>query len=258
MIKGKETILKTALLYTGGDNTGAEYFHAMKSGGRTPDLVIEIGRIPEGQFAREEIRTGGQWRPPEIPPERIDAKFENLTTPELWSLLTEQTVDLAIQGGIGILKRSMIEVPQMGILNVHPGRLPAYRGNSCPEWAVFNDEEIHLTAHMIDAGIDTGPVVVSRVYRIAPEWSYETFRANIYAQCGEVLTIALRLLEEAGDHWPGILHPQPESGAQYRPPIPEGAKARVRAAFPNWTPKHRFPELGGGVPLPTRNSAGSE
>src|SRR5690606_2932646 len=169
-----------------------------------------VGRFTDDQIAREEARTGGLWKPSPIPENRIQAKFDSMKNPELWTLIRDCAVDVVIQGGIGIVKPDMLCIPRIGFLNVHPGRLPEYRGNACPEWAVANGDEVHFTAHMIDEGIDSGPVILSQPYHVAPDWSYERFRAGLYAEAGCVLANALEAIRGAGEGWRRLLRPQHE------------------------------------------------
>lgn len=60
-----------------------------------------------------------------------------------------------------ILKEAAIAVPRHGVLNLHSGILPAYRGVMATFWAMLaGEDEIGCTLHRItDAGIDTGPVI---------------------------------------------------------------------------------------------------
>lgn len=59
-----------------------------------------------------------------------------------------------------IFPRRIIEAVPGGILNVHPGALPAYRGLYAPFWqACAREQELVSTVHRIDTGIDTGPII---------------------------------------------------------------------------------------------------
>ncbi len=60
-----------------------------------------------------------------------------------------------------ILRDAAIGVPRQGVLNLHSGILPDYRGVMATFWAMLNDEvEIGTTLHrIVDSGIDTGPVI---------------------------------------------------------------------------------------------------
>lgn len=59
-----------------------------------------------------------------------------------------------------IFREPAIRVPRLGLFNLHPGALPAYRGLYAPFRALMNGEKrMGCTLHAIDPGIDTGPVV---------------------------------------------------------------------------------------------------
>jgi methionyl-tRNA formyltransferase len=70
-----------------------------------------------------------------------------------------------IAGFNKILPESLIANTALGIINLHAGRLPQYRGGSPLNWQIINGENlIGVTIHMIDGGIDTGPILASRSF----------------------------------------------------------------------------------------------
>jgi methionyl-tRNA formyltransferase len=57
----------------------------------------------------------------------------------------------------------IFELPRLGTLNVHDALLPAYAGFSPLIWALINGEsEVGVTAHLMDAVLDAGPIVLQR------------------------------------------------------------------------------------------------
>lgn len=73
--------------------------------------------------------------------------------------LKEWSPDLIIFTGGNILRKQLLDVPRIGVLNVHLGLLPEVRGMSAPEWSLLNHIPVGVTIHYVDAGIDTGPVL---------------------------------------------------------------------------------------------------
>jgi len=67
--------------------------------------------------------------------------------------------DLIIFTGGNILRKPLLEVPRLGVLNVHLALLPEVRGMSSPEWSLLNQVPVGVTVHYMDAGIDTGPIL---------------------------------------------------------------------------------------------------
>ncbi|MCH8330601.1 MAG: methionyl-tRNA formyltransferase [Bacteroidetes bacterium] len=66
-----------------------------------------------------------------------------------------------------IFPQSLIDIPKNGCVNIHPGKLPDYRGPVPTAWAIRNGEsDFGITIHYIDKGIDTGDVLVQQNYSI--------------------------------------------------------------------------------------------
>jgi methionyl-tRNA formyltransferase len=73
--------------------------------------------------------------------------------------LKQWSPDLIIFTGGNILRKPLLELPRLGILNVHLGLLPEIRGMSSPEWSLLKHVPVGITIHYMDAGIDTGPIL---------------------------------------------------------------------------------------------------
>lgn len=59
-----------------------------------------------------------------------------------------------------LFRRSTIERTAGGIINVHPGPLPAYRGLFAPFWQIVRGEtRLRCSVHLVDPGVDTGPIL---------------------------------------------------------------------------------------------------
>lgn len=95
-----------------------------------------------------------------------------------------------------ILHDEAIAIPQHGVLNLHSGILPDYRGVMATFWAMLNGEhEIGTTLHwIVDAGIDTGPVIGVQRRAVRPARSYLTNVLGLYADGCDKLATAVRAL----------------------------------------------------------------
>jgi len=72
-----------------------------------------------------------------------------------------------------ILRKALLELPELGFVNFHAGKLPYYRGRNVINWAIINNEtSIGLTAHYVDQGIDTGDIILQRTVPIEWEDTY--------------------------------------------------------------------------------------
>jgi len=81
-------------------------------------------------------------------------------SPDAIGQLAQWSPDLAIFTGGNILRESVLKVPRLGVLNSHLALLPEIRGMSSPEWSLLCGVPIGVTIHFMDAGIDTGPIVL--------------------------------------------------------------------------------------------------
>jgi methionyl-tRNA formyltransferase len=69
-----------------------------------------------------------------------------------------------------IIPKAMIDIPKYKAINYHPSLLPRYRGGSAINWAIINGEtETGVTIHYIDAGIDTGDIILQERVPIYPQ-----------------------------------------------------------------------------------------
>jgi folate-dependent phosphoribosylglycinamide formyltransferase PurN len=84
--------------------------------------------------------------------------------PDSIARLREWSPDLIIFTGGNILHRQLLAVPHLGVLNVHLGLLPEIRGMSTPEWSLLKNVPVGVTIHYVDAGIDTGPILLRCEY----------------------------------------------------------------------------------------------
>jgi methionyl-tRNA formyltransferase len=222
--------MRTALLFQERNFVGREYYAALFEAGLAPDIVVSVGSMKAESIVVERERTGGQWNPPVIADTVEVIRFDRLADQGLVDLLKD--IDVAIQGGVGILKGDILAAPSVGWVNIHPGKLPSYRGNACPEWAILNGDPVVASAHFIDGGIDTGPLLYELNYDISQSWTYFDFRTNLYRHCARVLIEALGCLKIAGKNAKLIATPQSTENACYWPPLGAKERSAVRALFP--------------------------
>ena len=76
-----------------------------------------------------------------------------------------------------ILPKTLIEIPKLGCINIHPSLLPKYRGPIPTAWAIERGEDFFgVTIHYMDEGIDTGDILVQNKYSIGKtETGYELY-----------------------------------------------------------------------------------
>src|SRR6202163_3721214 len=120
-------------------------------------------------------------------PERIK------TNDEFRAQLTALNPDAIIVVGYGrIIPPWMLDLPSLGNINLHASLLPKYRGAAPIQWAIANGETVTgVTTMRIDAGLDTGDILLQREIVIGSEDTAETVSQKLAPIGAELLVRTL-------------------------------------------------------------------
>lgn len=124
-------------------------------------------------------------------------------------------LDAAVVVAYGrLIPEELLRIPRFGFINLHPSLLPRHRGPSPIQWAlVCGDRTTGVTTMQIDAGMDTGPILLQREIRIDPGEDADALSGRLAALGAELVVETLDRLE-AGEIEP---RPQPDQGASVTP-----------------------------------------
>jgi methionyl-tRNA formyltransferase len=111
--------------------------------------------------------------------------------------LAEHAPEVAVVVAFGqILPETVLRVPPRGSINVHASLLPRYRGAAPIAWAIVRGErETGVTTFQMDAGMDTGPILLQRATGIGPEETAGELGARLATLGAEVLLETLDRLD---------------------------------------------------------------
>jgi methionyl-tRNA formyltransferase len=120
-----------------------------------------------------------------------------INTPEFINQAKVYCSDLFVSMSFNqIFKNDIINTPKLKTINCHAGKLPFYRGRNILNWALINDEkEFGITVHYIDEGIDTGDIILQRVFPITDDDNYKTLLEVAYIECADILYDAIKLIQ---------------------------------------------------------------
>jgi len=118
------------------------------------------------------------------------------------------------------ISSDLIRLMRNGIVNIHPGVLPEYRGCTAVEWAILNDEKVGNTAHFMDEGYDTGPIIRSETYEFSLGDDYQSIRTQVY-KSGCILAGQVLASIQDSDLRPRDAKVQNHDKAKYWRPIPD-------------------------------------
>lgn len=203
---------------------------------------IVVERVPAGKFIRDLsrkfgpsmfvkkiLRIASRWTgsaedvtPDERPIAGKEVTHEPATppvyvvtshnSPECIELLKSLAPDVVFLRGSGIIRREVLKVPKVGVLNAHYGELPKYRGVYATEWAVLHGDHPVITMHFVDGGVDTGDILATRTVPLRPGATLASLRDDSSRIGAELLVEVLDGLQH------GTLSPKeqsPDEGLQY-------------------------------------------
>lgn len=154
---------------------------------------------------------------------------ESFRDPDVIEDFASLDLDLAAVVAYGqILPQAALDAPRLGCLNLHASLLPRWRGAAPIQRAIMaGDELTGVQLQQMEAGLDTGPILLSETVRIAPSETAATLHDKLRDAGALMWPRALSALER------GSLEavPQSEDGATYAKKI-STAEARIDWARP--------------------------
>ena len=112
--------------------------------------------------------------------------------------LTERGVDVIVSAGyLRVLGSPVVERWRDRWLNVHPALLPSFPGTHAVADALAAGVKVTgVTVHLVDAGVDTGPVVLQEAIAIRPDDDWDSLEVRIHSAEHRQLPLAVRALIE--------------------------------------------------------------
>jgi methionyl-tRNA formyltransferase len=145
---------------------------------------------------------GQRLTPPPVKTRALAAELPifqppRLRDPEWPDRLRAVGADVAVVVAFGqILPQAVLDAPRRGSINVHGSLLPRYRGAAPIQWAIMRGETVTgITTFQMDAGMDTGPMLLSESTPIGPEETAGDLSARLAVLGAEVLIDTLARLD---------------------------------------------------------------
>lgn len=169
-------------------------------------VILDSRVLGEKDLQIWEERTQGSL--PVISPGHFESRHipfyfvENHSSTITAQFVREQGIDLLVNAGTPrILKQEILKAPTVGVLNCHPGLLPNFRGCTCVEWAIYLDEQVGNTAHLMTEKIDEGPIILQEGLHFLKSDRYADVRIKVYRHAFDLLArAAAKIMESEQDY----------------------------------------------------------
>lgn len=197
----------------------------------TPDFAVaalealhEAGHDIVGVYTRMDTpkNRGMKMLPPPVKVKALEYGIpvyqpKNLRGEDTQQELRDMAPEVIVVAAYGrILPQAVLDIPKHGCLNIHASLLPKYRGASPINACILHGEtEAGVTIMQMDAGLDTGDMLLPASTQMLPDESYGSLHDRLAKIGGEAIVKALDLLAK------GELkgEPQPAEGFTYAPMI---------------------------------------
>ncbi len=155
---------------------------------------------------------GRKLRPPAIKTAATDLGLtvlqpESLRDPELASQLRALQPDAFAVIAFSILPRTLLAIPRLGSVNVHPSLLPAYRGAAPIVWALFDGcSETGISTFLLNPRVDAGDILLQERVTIGADETAGELETRLSVDGADLLLRSLDGLED------GSMTPLPQQG----------------------------------------------
>ncbi|MBZ5687763.1 MAG: methionyl-tRNA formyltransferase [Acidobacteriia bacterium] len=192
--------MSLSLIFCGTPRFAVPSLEKLAAAGHRIHLVVTQPDRPKGrglELVQSPVKQSAQkLNLPITQPDRIK------TNDEFRSQLTAIKPDAIIIVGYGrIIPQWMLDLPPLGNINLHASLLPKYRGAAPIQWAIANGETVTGTTTMrIDAGLDTGDILLQQQLPINPDDTAETLAPRLADMGAMLLVETLRGLGAGAIH----------------------------------------------------------
>ena len=162
--------------------------HKFRSSGLGP-TIQRVG------YALRHSRTRGLSDPTDSPSQKPLREFfvRSHNGPDCRQILEDQQVDLLLLATDTIIKTPILQIPRLGTLNAHPGWIPRFRGLGGLLYQIERGFRPAVTLHLVDQGIDTGPVIVRREFDIDARRGLDGLQESVWQVQGDLFVESVKM-----------------------------------------------------------------
>lgn len=186
--------LKLAVLGSGAGSNMQSIVDAIEAGTLDAEIVCVLADVPDAKILERAARHNLPAQFLSCAP--FKTKLEGEAEETYIRVMKEAGADTVVLAGfMRIVKPGLLAAFPNRVLNIHPALLPAFPGlHSWKQALDYGCRVAGCTVHFVDAGTDSGPIIVQRCVPVEPGDTPETLHARIQVQEHLAYPEALRLL----------------------------------------------------------------
>ena len=186
--------LNLGVLGSGAGSNMQSIVDAIAAGTLDAEVRLVLADVPDAKILDRARRHSIPCRYLDCAPWRT--KLEGAAEDECIRLLREAGVDTVVLAGfMRIVKPGLLAAFPNRVVNIHPALLPAFPGvHSWAQALDYGCKVAGVTVHFVDAGTDTGPIIVQKAVPVLEDDTPETLHARIQVQEHLAYPEALRII----------------------------------------------------------------
>ena len=190
------TCLKLGVLGSGSGSNMQSVLDEIAAGNLNAEMRLVLSDVPDAPIL-ERARSHGilcDW----LNCAPFKTKLDGAAEQRCIRLLQDAGVDTVILAGfMRIVKPGLLAAFPQRVLNIHPALLPAFPGLQAWSQALaYGAKVAGCTVHFVDAGTDTGPIIVQRSVPVLEDDTPESLHARIQVEEHRAYPEALRMISE--------------------------------------------------------------
>jgi len=195
------------LIFAGTPEFSAQALNGILAAGHQVGLVLTQPDRPSGRgmvLRSSSVKAAAQASGIEV------FQPQSLKNSEAQDRLRAVGADAMVVAAYGlILPQAVLDLPRLGCINIHASLLPRWRGAAPIQRAILaGDHETGVCIMQMEAGLDTGPVLLSAALPITTDDTAASLHDKLAG-------LGARLVVEALEKMPIVPHPQPDLGVTY-------------------------------------------
>ena len=186
--------LKLGVLGSGSGSNMQSIMDAIGAGTLDAEIKIVLSDVKDAYILERAAKGGIENAYLDCAPWKT--KLEGEAEDRCISILKERGVDTVVLAGfMRIVKPKLLAAFPNRVLNIHPALLPAFPGVASWKQALdYGCKVAGVTVHFVDAGTDSGPIIVQKAVPVLEDDTPETLHARIQVEEHNAFPEALSLL----------------------------------------------------------------
>lgn len=124
------------------------------------------------------------------------------------------------------MKKELLSIPKIGVLNRHNAILPKNRGRLTPFWVIYQQElETGVSIHFVEETLDSGNIVVQKKYKVLKNDTFNSLVKKNYKIASDAMIEALKILDS--ENYKPIPNNDDEASYNSTPSLKEAFRYRL-------------------------------